>query len=58
MNTKHPSNYYQNNNNNFENSHNTQNITDYTERENKGSSTTINIYQNIANKVQIPKEKK
>ena len=51
------SNYYQNNKSHFQNPDNIQEITEYTEQELKGSSSTNNINQNKANKVQILKEK-
>ena len=53
------SNYYQNNGNfnKIEKTNNTQNKTDYTEQDFKGSSSTNNIYQNTANKIQPPEEK-
>ena len=59
MNTKHPSNriIIKTITKFFKNPDNTQNIADYTEREIKGSSSTIKIYQNKANKVRIPKKK-
>ena len=49
-------NYYQNkqNFNNFENSDNTRNKTNYTEQELIGGSSTNNIHQNTAHKVQLP----
>ena len=51
------SNYYQNNKSHFQNPDNIQEITEYTEQELEGSSSTNNINQNTANKVQILKEK-
>ena len=51
------SNYYQNNHNHFENPDNPQKVTNYTEQELKGSSTTNRIYQNTSNKIQLPNEK-
>ena len=39
----------------FQNPDNTQKITDYTEQELTGSSSTINIYQKTTNKAQLPK---
>ena len=51
------SNYYQNNENNFQNPDNTQKITDNTEQELKGCASTNKIYQNTPNKIKIPKEK-
>ena len=43
------SNYYQNDNSHFQNPDNDQKITDYTEQELKGTSSTNNIYQNTTN---------
>ena len=51
------SNYYQDNYDHFQNPDNTQKVTDYTEQEPKGGSSTNNIYQNTTNKVQLIKEK-
>ena len=45
------SNYYQNNNSHFQNPDIIQEITDYTEQEPKGSSSTNNIYQKTSNKI-------
>ena len=52
-------NFYRNNENfnNFDKSDNTQNITDYSEQELKGSSSKNNINQNTAVKKQQPKNK-
>ena len=51
------SNSYRNNNDHFQNPDKIQEITDYTEQELNGSSSTNNIYQNTSNKIQIHKEK-
>ena len=50
--------YYQNNENfgNCKKADNTQNVTDYTEQEPKGSSSTNKIYHNTANKIQPPRK--
>ena len=50
-------NYYQNNHNTLQNPNNIQKITDYTEQELKGSSSTNCIYQNASNKIQLLKKK-
>ena len=51
--------YYQYNKdfNNFDEQSISQNMTDYTKQELKGSSSTNNIYQNRSNKLQPTKEK-